>query len=295
LQLGQGRAPVYALLVSGDRGRGEQTLRSKNRYFLLLEEEGPRYLLFKRQLAAALQDVGLQGEEQALWHGTLREWRDFLGGTLSPVENGARENDLAPLLPFAAPLKPGPQEMPGLGWHLETLADLCFITGKAPLASEALDAAAQAMQGQRNRDPFFQLARRVIGLPVALGRFGRWRLQRSGQHRGELNLEEFALGPLVMTLRILALHAGIPAAGTVGRVQRLLDKGSLDVELAERLLKAFQCFLQLKVLSEIRNEEEGSFCNPEEFDAEEDARFRSSLDAVLSLQKITYQRLVGQG
>jgi signal-transduction protein with cAMP-binding, CBS, and nucleotidyltransferase domain len=295
LQLGQGGVPVYALLVSGDRGRREQTLRSKNRYFLLHEGESPLLILFRRFVAAALQDAGLTSEDRALWHGTLGEWRAFLGGTFPQGEHGAPENILDPLPPFAAPQKPGPQELPAWGWRLEALADLCSVQGETPLASEALDAAAQAMQSQRNRDPFLQLARRVIGLPVALGRFGRWRLQREGVHRGELNLEEFALGPLVKTLRVLALHAEIQPCGTVDRVQRLLKKGALDVELASRLLKAFQCFMQHRILSEIRGEGSGSFCTPQEFGRDEEARFRSSLEAVLSLQKITYQRLVGQG
>jgi CBS domain-containing protein len=295
LQLGQGSAPAYALLVSGDRGRGEQTLRSKNRYFLLHEEEGPRFLLFKRQVAAALQEIGLADDEQALWHGTLKEWRAFLGGSFAQDETGAPGNILAPLPPFAAPPKQGARELPGWGWRLQALADLCFVQGKEPLAAQALDAAAQTMQGERSRDPFLQLARRVIGLPLALGRFGGLRLQRTGEHRGELNLDELALGPLVMTLRVLALHFGIMASGSVDRIRRLLEKGALDVELAGRLLKAYQCLMQLKILSEIRNEESVAFCSPEEFDEEEDARFRSSLEAVLSLQKIAYQRLVGQG
>lgn len=159
---------------------------------------------------------------------------------------------------------------------------------------EALKSAALTIDRERNRGPFLQLARRVIGLPLAVGRFGGLRLERSGEHRGELNLEELALTPLVMTLRILAVHTGIHAPGTLERIKELLERGALDVDLADRLLKAYQLFMQLKVLSEIRSEEPGAWCNPEEFDEPEDARFRGALETVLNLQKIAYQRMVGQ-
>jgi len=66
------------------------------------------------------------------------------------------------------------------------------------------------------------------------------------------------------------------------------------VDLAERLLKAYQLFMQLRILSEIRYEEPGAYCNPEEFEEPEDTRFRGALETVLNLQKIAYQRMVGQ-
>ena len=293
MQLGQGKAPAFALLVSGDRGRSEQTLKGVNRYFLLHEEEPSRFLLFRRQFAVALQEVGLPGGDLTLWRGNLAEWRSFLDGSLAQPESGPA--DLAPLAPFASPQAAEPQALPPGEWSTVELADLIFLRGKAPLAAEALAAAAQALQVERDRAEFLELSRQVIGLPLALGRFGRWRLERGGAHKGELNLTKYALAPLVMTLRVLALHSGIQAAGSVDRIKGLLEKGALDVDLAGRLLQAYQCLMQLRILIEIRGEEGDSFCNPEEFSTETEHRFRNALDAVLSLQKIGYQRLVGQG
>jgi len=295
LRLGQGEAPPHALLVSGDRGRGEETLFGENRYFLLHQDESPGSALFSRQLAATLAEAGLLQGEQMFWHGSARQWQELLGESFPLRDPGGQRNMLAALPPFAAPLKPGPQQMPDWAWRVEALADLAPVHGAAPLASQALDSASATLEREHNRGPFLQLARRVIGLPLAVGRFGGLRLQRNGEHRGELNIEELALGPLVLTVRILAVNAGIRARGTVERIKELLEKGALDVELAERLLKAFQCFMQLKILSEIRSEEGGAFCIPEELDEVQDARLRAALEAVLNLQKIAYQRMVGQG
>jgi len=292
LQMGQGTAPAYALLVAGDRGRGEQTLKGKNRYFLLHGEQD-RFLLFQRQVAIALQQFGLHGENPTLWHGSLREWREFLGDPAEP-DVVPQEPFPDPLPPFAVPQRVPAREIPGAEWRLGTLADLSFIRGEEPLAADALAAAARALQGEVSRDPFLQTARQVMALPLALGRFGRWRLERSGERKGELNLTHFALNPLILALRTLALHEGVRARGSVERIQRLLEKGALDLDLAERVLQAFQCLMQLRILIEIRGEEGDSFCRPEDFSDETEHRFRSALDAVASLQKIGHQRLLGQ-
>ena len=292
VQLGQGKAPSYAVLVCGDRGRHEQTLAGENRYFLLHEEQGTRFLLFRRQFASALQEVGLPGGGQTLWHGGLKEWRTFLGARLAHGEPPAPEPFLAALPPFAT-AQPEPQAPPGVDGSALELADLAFLKGEEPFAAPALAGSVRALQGETNGDPFLQLARRVVALPLALGRFGGWRLERSGKQKGRLNLKQYALDPLVMLLRVLALYAGDASGGSVQRIQLLQEQGFLDVELAERLLQAYQCIMQLKVLLEIRGDEAGLYCSPQDFSTETEARFRNALDTVQSLQKIGYQRLVG--
>ncbi|MBU5636171.1 nucleotidyltransferase [Geomonas sp. Red69] len=289
--LGQGTAPVYALLVSGDRGRGEQTLYGRNRYLLLHQLDSQRFYLFGRQLTQALHEAGLLAEGETPWHGSLSEWRSLL-------KNGDRGQppppELEPVLPFAAAQKQTAQPLPEWRWRLESMADLCHVAGFEPLAEQAMSAAAAALREQRGRDPFFQLARRVINLPLALGHFGRWRLERGGEHQGEIDIETLGLSPLVQLVRILALQAEVHEGGTLERVRQLLYRGALDVELAERLLKALQCLMQLRIEGEIRSEGATAFANPEEFSTALDERLRAALEAVLSLQKIAYQRLVGQ-
>jgi CBS domain-containing protein len=293
LQMGQGAAPPHALLVAGPRGRGEQTLGNLNRYLLLHDERSPHFFLFSHQLAGTLKEAGLLKSEQMFWHGSLKQWHAFMDEGFRHTEE--QELALSSLLPFAAPMQSAAQELPDLHWRLETMTDLSFLQGDPELAGKALKAAELTLQEEHWRAPFLQLARRVVGLPLAVGRFGRWRLQRNGAQRGRLNLDELALGPLVACVRVLAVHAGAHCGGTLDRMETLLTKGALDVELAERLLKAYQCFMQQKIQQEITSPESGPFCDPELFDESDEARFRNSLAAVLNLQKIGYQRMVVQG
>lgn len=295
LSLGQGSPPVYALLVTGDRGREEQTLHGKNRYLLLHQLDSERFFLFTRQLATALKEAGVIAGEEGLWHGSLADWRALLKGSGAARKRDPREEMENPLPPFAAPMKGGSPSMPDWQWRLEATADLSFVTGYEPLADEAINAAAASLKEQRSREAFFQLARKAIHLPLALGHFGRWRLEKSGEHKGEIDVEGLGLTPLVSAVRVLAIHMGVQGGGTLHRVRELLYRGLFSVELAERVLEALQCLMQLRILSEIRGEAAGAYANPEEFTLEQDERIRAAFEAVLDLQKMAYQRMVGQG
>jgi len=281
-----------ALLVAGDRGRGESTLFSRNRYYLLHAPHAPRLALFLRQVLGIFQDLGLSDAERPLWHGTLEEWRAQLMPTAPAAPPPSQEEFLAALPPFAAPQKSAPPPDPEREW-LVGLADLALTWGDPQLGAQGLETAAAALLAERDGEDFQQLARRGISQPIALGRFGRWRLERSGERRALLNLERYALEPLVSALRILALRAGAVNGGSVARLKLLLDQGILDVDLAERLLKGYQCIMQLKVLLEIRGAADGLYLNPEEFSPETEARFRGALEALLGLQKLGYQFLIG--
>ena len=280
---GEGDAPLYALLVSGPRGRGEETLLGENRYFLVHGGED-RAASFAAHLKSALLETGALRDGSELWHCTLRDW---CGG--SPEASGSVRDPLAP-----SPM-PEPDALPAAALQLQMLADLRLVQGDAVLAREALAQAAQVMESRRTGVSFMQLVRHVVGLPLAIGHFGRWRLERGGAHEGELNLEELALTPLVATVRILALYEGIRAPGTRERIEALPARGALDVELAERVLKAYQCFMQLKIGYQIAHGESGSFHAPDALEEGEMGRLRGSLATLAHLQKIAYQRLIGQG
>lgn len=285
-----GSAPIYALLASGDQGRDEATLYGECRYVLLHELDPERFDTFGEHLLRTLKEAGVVPGPDLLWQGSLEKWRRLL----SEGERG-REGGwgLSALPPFASAGKESPPSLEKWRWRLETVADLRFVTGFEPLGLKAEAAAAAALKEQKNRDPFFQLARQVIHLPLALGHFGRWRLEGGG-HRWEIDVERLALSPMVQAVRVLAVQAGIHATGTLDRVRELLYKGWLDVDLALRLFKAFQCFMQLRIESEIKSEGAGAWVPPEEFTLEQDARIRGAVESVLNLQKIAYQKLVAE-
>lgn len=256
--------PAWALLVSGERGRGEQSFAGDNRYYLLFREDGGRVQRFAACAEALLQEAGFPAGG-GLWHGELVRWRQHLVEGIG----GAKLDE-----------------------EFEAVADLGQILGDQVLGGEALGVAREVLRQVRGGELLFRLGRKAVSAPLAVGLFGRFRLAREGNHRGEIDLEGLGLHPLRDTVRILAYNRGIEATGTVERIKWLLERGELDVDLADRCLKAFQLLMQLKIS---HHPEEGNYLDPEGISEAQEHGFRGALETVHTLQKIAYQKLNTQG
>ena len=268
-------------LAGGSAGRKEQTLRDGAEYFLVHEDPGGSLSSYFEEFAyrfiAILKLCGFANAGKrplagaGVWHGTGDGWRNWARSRLHQ------------------------------GWEREGagaagLADLRGICGDEALIADLQGVARDVLSEGHQGDTFAPLIRKLSAMPVALGMFGGFRVARSGEHRGAFDLEEFALLPLVMNVRILSIRHGLAETGTVGRIKGLLDGGHLGVELAERLLKAYHAIVRQKIVMEIgTGGATGFFLNPEELPAEEAHHLKNGLEAVVSLQRIVYQSLAEQG
>lgn len=302
---GNGTAPApFCWLAFGSLGRQEGAFSGECGSLFVHgaadPEEGAYFERFCPQAASVLQVCGIQvttgiTASGHAWFGSMAEWRSWLTGGKVAWQV---ERDFTRLL---------------------TLADLRQIEGDGGLAAgllnlvrglldfhqgalrelargAATDATTRAatlfpMPALRN------LAKSIAEMPIGFDFFGRLRVDRSRKHRGEFNLEQFALAPLVVNIRLLAIKYGLAEPATVGRVKGLVDRGGLSVELAERLLRAYHDFTRQKLLLEIRDGAQGAqelFFNPEELTEEEMVSFKNGLEAVGNLQRIVYQSFVEQ-
>jgi len=128
--------------------------------------------------------------------------------------------------------------------------------------------------------------------------FNRLRREKSGRLRGEFDLEQYALAPLVTNVRILAVSDGLHEAATIGRIKGLQERGLLSVELTERLLRAYHDFTRLKLNRQLArgcDEDRSRFVNPHELTPDEERLLRNGLEAVAGLEKIAYLRFAEQG
>ena len=172
-------------------------------------------------------------------------------------------------------------------------ADLRLVEGDSILCGEAMNLVRSLFDF--NRRGFDEVARSAAEMTTGLDFFGRLRVAKGGEHRGEFNLELFALGPLVENVRILAVRTGLPETATVERVKSLLGRGELGVELSQRLLRAYHDFVSQKLRLEIRRSGEGAFLKPEELDESEIESLKEGVEEVVNLQRIVYQRFVANG
>lgn len=276
-------AVPYCFLAGGSAGRMEQTLGDGAEYFLVHEDSRGDHSAYFEEFAyrfiAILKLCGFSNAGKrplsgaGVWHGAGDGWRSWARNQLH-------------------------HGWEGLGARLASLADLRGICGDKTMIADLTRFARNVLTEEPQAETFAPAMRKLSSLPVALGMFGGFRVVRSGEHRGEFDLEKFGLTPLVINVRILAIRHGLAETGTVGRIKALLDGGYLGVELAERLLNAYHIVTRQKIIMEIGHGAgmtEGFFLNPEDLPAEEAHHLKIGLEAVVSLQRIVYQSFAEQG
>lgn len=292
-------ASRFGILASGSSGRREQTFRSSGCYFLIHEgtDETSRdyFIRLKFQILALLRECGCavtpdsDGLGDYLWTGTLPTWRKHVADAGKEPFSGTRATLHLPGFFHTMDDETVPH-------HLELLADLRTVTGAPDLLAAGMEQSrglvAESWQTPTGRG----LARRATSLPLPIGMFGGYRVERGGEHRGAFNLDQLAITPLVSTLRWLALSAGISETGTVARIKGLLAKRALDVELSERLLQAYQLFTRQKILFELSSTGETTpYVYPDQLSEVDASGLRNGLDTVQTIQKLLYVKLTEEG
>jgi signal-transduction protein with cAMP-binding, CBS, and nucleotidyltransferase domain len=274
-----GQSPRFALLVSGDVGRQEQSL---------LPEHVNYYLVYDGELTADRE----KWTDAAGMLGDLLDRAELTGNPAAAVSG---------TVPWVGPpdrfvLEAGDTCLTGdERSDFPFLPDLRGVAGDVEMAAALTDTAISIIR--EHPDFFVRRARRAATLPVATSLFGWYRIERTGQHRGEFDLQQYTLTPLIRNICVLALKRRVRQFSTPERIKGLLAAGGLSVDLAEKLLVAYHEFMVQKVRRQMESFHggfRGYFLDPEYLSEQEEERFRNSLDAVVTLQKLVYHQLVGQ-
>jgi CBS domain-containing protein len=259
------------------------------------------FATFSARMAALVKGCGMRETAGIFtadhpWTGGIDQWRSWLTSRERRMQSS---RDLA---------------------GLASLADLRLVEGEPKLAGEFLDLvhglldlhqgamgkqARAAAAPARTRAAIYSplpalrdLARNIAELPTGFDFFGRLRVERSGEHRGEFNLELYAITPLVLNVRMLALKHGVAETSTIGRITKVTEAGGLSVELAERLLRAYHDFTRRQLLIQLRDgrrTDGGLFFDPEELSEEESFSFKNGLEALVVVLRIAFQTFEEQG
>jgi signal-transduction protein with cAMP-binding, CBS, and nucleotidyltransferase domain len=179
---------------------------------------------------------------------------------------------------------------PGAFGEIARICDLRTMAGESEMAQELLTLACDALRSDQSG---LQAALRTVStISVGFNFFGRLKLEKKGGHRGEFNLIQSTLTPMVLTIRILAIRAGILATSTPERIRLLLEAGELGVTQTAKLLRAYYDFIKIKVLLEIDGkggERFGFYFEPDEMAHDQELSLKQGLDALSNLQRIVYQ------
>ena len=290
----------WCWLAAEEAGREEMTTMNGHRLFLVYDDSlshaADRFRELSRRVGQALGELGITTETASgspadlVWCGSSKEWQVWLQIVLTPPEQHA----VLPALPaLAAPFRLAGQGEAGFLDPFATVADLRLLAGNGETGRSLLLQAHGALGRLPVSIAFAQAARQVAAMPVALNLFGRFKVERSGKHRGEFDIEAHALSPLVTNVRLLAITHGIMATGTIERVRALLAGGHLNVDAAEKVVRAYHEITRQKLRMEIRGQRgDGLFLNPEDLNDAEGQKFKVALEAVVALERLVHAQFM---
>ncbi len=128
------------------------------------------------------------------------------------------------------------------------------------------------------------MARHIVRFKPPLRMFGRFRTERSGRHRGTINLKKAGIFAITEGVSLLALQAGISGGSTWEKMGLLRDKGVLTEESHKILQRSFSDLGRLRLLHQIHalraDRQPGNHIDPMRLSLQEQDRLREALRGV---------------
>ncbi len=272
-----GRPPVaYCWIAFGSEGRKEQTFKTDQDNAIIYEDAATPELdeAARRYFAefGALVQEGLfrcgfppcpanYMASNPKWRQPLRTWKNMVSSWVSEPTPGAILNSLIffDFRPVWGDLSLGDQ----LREHLiSVVRDQKVFLGH--LANITV----------QNRPP--------------VGFFKTFVVEKSGEHKDELNLKIKGIAPLVDIVRLFALERGVQETSTLERIESLRTRHSMVKEYADELKHAFEFIMLLRIHNQFGQIEAGrtpdNFINPSHLSNLEKRTIRDAFSLIAKLQ-----------
>jgi CBS domain-containing protein len=278
IQEGWGPPPVpYSWVALGSEGRREQTLvTDQDNAIVFLDgdlESGKEaqdyFLKLAEKVVSGLERSGFprcKGGMMAVnpqWCQPYRVWKDYF-------KNWILRSDVSPMQVMIHSI----------------FLDLRCLYGEKEFVKSLIDFISDCL---RQPGPFLRdLAENAIYNRPPLGFFKKLVVEKTGEHKNQLNLKNRGLTPLVEAVRVLALDKGIFETNTLDRISILLEKGVFSQEEAGVLKEAFNVLMLLRlrhhanVINQGKNPD--NFINPDELSLIQRTMLKEAFKAIDQLQ-----------
>ncbi len=240
-----GPPPVpYCWVVMGSEGRREQTFKTDQDNALIYsdpaEEDRAKASGYFAALAAFVQDAlercgyppcpGGWMASNPRWRLPLSSWQELFSRWIDEAEYHATEDALI-------------------------LLDMRPVAGDFSLYERLFTPIVE----QLKTAGFFKsvLAFISIGRKPPLGFFRTLVVERSGEHKEELDIKQFGTSPIVEAARLFALDAGVTHTNTVDRLSALQASAYMDSILLTELQEAFEFLTLLRLENQLQQAREG--------------------------------------
>lgn len=269
----------WSLLVMGSAGRREMLLAPDQDHGLIWEDLPAAaaarvaedfFARFGNALTENLLAIGYplcEGEVMAsnpLWRGSLHDWQERIQEWVNNPE----------------PMKVR---------YSSIFFDFVPVYGAAELAQDLRVAIAGEIDSFAGF--LYQMMSLDLRHKVPLSLLGRFVLEKSGEHQGEISIKQGGLVYLVDCIRIFALERHLPVTRTLDRIRGLEALNVFDNETSEHVRAAFEALTYLRLRNELAHVDAGqeptSFVNPQTLPKAERELLKEALQAVSKLQDAT--------
>jgi CBS domain-containing protein len=278
-----GPAPVpYCWLALGSEGRKEQTFRTDQDNAIVYEDpEGEEQARAAKDYFARFATVVRDGLVKCGFHACPANYMASNPEWCQPIETWKRY--------FSRWIaEPSPEAV------LNSLIFFDFrpIHGDEMLARRLRD----HLVAEVPEHPSFLgfLANMIVKNRPPIGFFGSVVVERSGEHKDELNLKIKGLAPIVDIARLFSLEKGVRHSSTLERLKSLRVSHTLVAEFADELEYAFEFIMLLRIHHQYRQLEAGdeidNFVNLEGLSNLEKQTLKNAFRLILKVQETVMER-----
>jgi len=275
----------FCLMVMGSGGRKEMLLNPDQDNGLIYEDfpdamlpEVEAFMTpFAERLVSVYAEIGYplcNGKvmiNNPLWRGRLSEWT-------------ARVADWVRV--------PEPKKV----MYSTIFLDFMPLVGDPTLCQDLRDVVHEVVR--RNPRFMYHLLENDLNLKLPLGLLGRFSVEKSGEHKGQISLKQAGSIFIVDCIRIFLLEKGVDATTTIERLDKLVELNVFNPETAEHIRAALEAFTYLRLRNEIelvqRGEEASHYLDPEKLSPVEQDLLREAFRVAGKVQD-SAKRHFGQG
>ncbi|MES9934895.1 MAG: putative nucleotidyltransferase substrate binding domain-containing protein, partial [Sedimenticola sp.] len=275
-----GPPPVpYAWVAAGSQARNEQTARSDQDNFLIIDDRydpelhGTYFKALARFVCDGLNACGYvycPGEMMAItdkWRQPLKTWIQYLNKWIDQPE------------PKALML-------------VCVFFDMRCVAGEMSLFREMRTHMLNRTRG--NRLFLAHMAGNALSHQPPLGFFRNFVLIRGGEHDKTFDLKHTGIVPIVDLTRVYTLAAGSEAVNTLDRLEVVAEGGEVSADGATDLRDALEFISDLRIQHQARlirkGERPDNFMSPEELSHFERNHLKDAFSVVRTMQNVLSQR-----
>jgi len=265
----------YCWIVFGSEGRKEQTFKTDQDNAIIWDDSASGDEMQHADYFGRLAQLVSEGLEltgfpkcpanymatNPEWCRPLRTWKRYFSDWLT---------------------RPTPEAM------LKALVvfDFRSVYGDASLASELRDHLNGLVKG--NRLFLGTMANTIIKNVPPLGFMRNIIVEKSGEHRDELNLKVKGIAPIVDIVRLFSLEQGIRETSTAERLHALKTRNTMLQESVEDVSQAFEFIMLLRIHNQLRQITNGrkpdNFMNPRDLSNLEKKTMKEAFSLISNMQ-----------